>query len=266
MEVQSQTSVTFAICPHSFPTLSVTLWYLMPVSSETWQRSCFTVVKTLEAVDQDKQGMRGIGFGQLVTASEAICNHWTTRDQYLQSEASTHREEAASPICTGLLRILPWRCQSFQAASNLLSPANGEAPLTPGSRPLPSQTGRTRSSDRTAWNRPVFLKFGPSSQTCINDFTHMKNNFTQHGCIFIFWPDCDFLTIPNSTFSRFSDFSLRQWLYCTSISIIWREHENSFWTPGWENVMRRKWTYSWSLGLRYPCWKVRQGTFNRSWR
>lgn len=39
----------------------------------------FTVVKTLDAVDQDKQGMRGIGFGQLVTAREAIWN--TSIDQ-----------------------------------------------------------------------------------------------------------------------------------------------------------------------------------------
>lgn len=35
-----------------------------------------TRVKTLEAVDQDKQGIRGIGFGQLVTARDAI---WTKR-------------------------------------------------------------------------------------------------------------------------------------------------------------------------------------------
>lgn len=34
---------------------------------------CVTVVKTLEAVDQDRQGIRGIGFGQLVTARDAIC-------------------------------------------------------------------------------------------------------------------------------------------------------------------------------------------------
>lgn len=34
------------------------------------------MVKTLEAVDQDKQGIRGIGFGQLVTARDAI---WTQR-------------------------------------------------------------------------------------------------------------------------------------------------------------------------------------------
>lgn len=37
---------------------------------------CGTRVKTLEAVDQDKQGIRGIGFGQLVTARDAI---WTER-------------------------------------------------------------------------------------------------------------------------------------------------------------------------------------------
>lgn len=37
-------------------------------------RKSVTVVKTLEAVDQDKQGTRGIGFGQLVTARDAI---WT---------------------------------------------------------------------------------------------------------------------------------------------------------------------------------------------
>jgi len=30
------------------------------------------VVKTLEAVVQDKQGMSGIGLGQFVTANEAI--------------------------------------------------------------------------------------------------------------------------------------------------------------------------------------------------
>lgn len=34
------------------------------------------MVKTLEAVDQDKQGIRGMGFGQLVTARDAI---WTQR-------------------------------------------------------------------------------------------------------------------------------------------------------------------------------------------
>lgn len=32
-----------------------------------------TVVNTLEAVDQDKHGIRGIGLGQFVTANEAIC-------------------------------------------------------------------------------------------------------------------------------------------------------------------------------------------------
>lgn len=35
-----------------------------------------TVVNTLEAVDQDKQGIRGMGLGQLVTARDAI---WTQR-------------------------------------------------------------------------------------------------------------------------------------------------------------------------------------------
>lgn len=70
-ELQSQ---TFAIRPHSFPTLSVNT----VISPDCLLRDraevvLFTVVKTLEAVDQDKQGMRGIGLGQLVTASEAIC-------------------------------------------------------------------------------------------------------------------------------------------------------------------------------------------------
>lgn len=36
-----------------------------------------TVVKTLEAVDQDKQGIRGMGLGQFVTAKDAI---WTQRE------------------------------------------------------------------------------------------------------------------------------------------------------------------------------------------
>lgn len=40
------------------------------------QVECVTVVKTLEAVDQDKQGISGMGFGQLVTARDAI---WTQR-------------------------------------------------------------------------------------------------------------------------------------------------------------------------------------------
>lgn len=50
----------------------------------------FTVVKTLDAVDQDKQGIRGIGFGQLVTAREAICNnrHQPTSGTFIESETS----------------------------------------------------------------------------------------------------------------------------------------------------------------------------------
>lgn len=38
------------------------------------------MVKTLEAVDQDKQGIRGIGFGQLVTARDAIWIQMQRRD------------------------------------------------------------------------------------------------------------------------------------------------------------------------------------------
>ena len=40
------------------------------------------MVKTLEAVDQDKQGIRGMGFGQFVTARDAI---------YTQRHTKTHK-------------------------------------------------------------------------------------------------------------------------------------------------------------------------------
>lgn len=36
-------------------------------------KGILTVVKTLEAVVQERQGISGMGFGQLVTAKDAIC-------------------------------------------------------------------------------------------------------------------------------------------------------------------------------------------------
>lgn len=159
----------------------------------SWLRSLrpeesITVVKTLEAVDQDKQGIRGIGFGQLVTARDAIwtqkqtdfikrwlqvglcttldpglntCKIFTfrfyTRCWWLRVRMNNILNSWFVDIVDKILQnwgfgdshILPWRCQSFPAASNLLFLTNLEALLTPGSTPLPSQTGLIHSSDWT---------------------------------------------------------------------------------------------------------------------
>lgn len=54
-------------------------WFWHKDEVSRWAEPCdahwtkrFTVVNTLEAVDQDKHGTRGIGLGQLVTARDAI--------------------------------------------------------------------------------------------------------------------------------------------------------------------------------------------------
>lgn len=39
-----------------------------------FQLNPITVVKTPDAVDQDRHGINGMGLGQLDTAKEAICN------------------------------------------------------------------------------------------------------------------------------------------------------------------------------------------------
>lgn len=40
----------------------------------SFNHNSITVVKTPDAVDQDRHGINGMGLGQLDTAKEAICN------------------------------------------------------------------------------------------------------------------------------------------------------------------------------------------------